>query len=256
MAADGVDLVDEDDAGRVLLGLLEQVAHARGADADEHLDEVRAGDGEERHAGLAGDGAGEQRLTGSRRAHHEHAAGNRPAEALVAAGIAQVVDQLADLFLGLVDAGHVAQTHRDLVAFDAPRLALAETEDVAGTAPAEALAPHDVNPHADQQQEREDREEHARQHAGLGRRACVDFHAGLDQIADETRILRRIGSERRAVHALTDDVPVLHAHAGDVAGLHPGEKLRVGDALRARAAAGIHQGRRHHVTEYGHGQND
>jgi hypothetical protein len=42
--ADGVDLVDEDDAGAVLLRLLEQVAHPAGADADEHLDEVRAGD--------------------------------------------------------------------------------------------------------------------------------------------------------------------------------------------------------------------
>ena len=40
--ADGVDLVDEDDAGGVLLALLEEVAHAAGADADEHLDEVRA----------------------------------------------------------------------------------------------------------------------------------------------------------------------------------------------------------------------
>ena len=42
MAADRVDFVDEDDAGRVLLGLLEHVAHARSADADEHLDEVGA----------------------------------------------------------------------------------------------------------------------------------------------------------------------------------------------------------------------
>jgi len=33
MAADRVDFVDEDDAGRVLLGLLEHVAHAAGADA-------------------------------------------------------------------------------------------------------------------------------------------------------------------------------------------------------------------------------
>jgi hypothetical protein len=40
MAADGIDFVDEDDARRMRLALLEQVAHARGADADEHLDEV------------------------------------------------------------------------------------------------------------------------------------------------------------------------------------------------------------------------
>src|SRR5919108_36479 len=48
--AHGVDLVDEDDAGRVRLPLLEEVANAARADADEHLDEVRAGNGEERGA--------------------------------------------------------------------------------------------------------------------------------------------------------------------------------------------------------------
>jgi hypothetical protein len=42
VAADGIDLVDEDDAGCVLLRLLEHVAHARGADPHEHLDKVRA----------------------------------------------------------------------------------------------------------------------------------------------------------------------------------------------------------------------
>src|SRR5206468_8435382 len=60
VTTDSVDLVDEDDAGRVLLALLEQVAHAAGADADEHLDEVGAGDAEERNTCLAGDGAREQ----------------------------------------------------------------------------------------------------------------------------------------------------------------------------------------------------
>jgi hypothetical protein len=67
LTSDGVDLVHEDDAGGVLLGLLEQVAHARGADADEHLDEIRAGDREERDAGLARDRAREQRLAGAGR---------------------------------------------------------------------------------------------------------------------------------------------------------------------------------------------
>ena len=82
MAADGVDLVDEDDAGGVLLALLEQVADARRADADEHLDEVGAADREERHVRFAGDGAGEQRLARSRRAHEQHALGNAAAELL------------------------------------------------------------------------------------------------------------------------------------------------------------------------------
>src|ERR1700680_1841058 len=56
VAADGVDLVDEHDAGGVLLGLVEEVADAAGADADEHLHELGAADAEEGHPGLAGDG--------------------------------------------------------------------------------------------------------------------------------------------------------------------------------------------------------
>ena len=54
--------------GALCARLLEQIAHARRADADEHLDELRAVDREERHAGFARDRAREQRLAGARRA--------------------------------------------------------------------------------------------------------------------------------------------------------------------------------------------
>ena len=112
LAADRVDLVDEDDAGRVLLRLLEHVAHARRADADEHLDEVGARDREERHLGLAGDRLGEQRLAGAGRADHQHAARDAAAELLELLRVAQEVDQLLDLFLGLVAAGDVGEGDR------------------------------------------------------------------------------------------------------------------------------------------------
>ena len=46
--AQRVELVDEDDAGRLGFGLGEQIAHPRGAHADEHLDELRSGQAEER----------------------------------------------------------------------------------------------------------------------------------------------------------------------------------------------------------------
>ena len=104
VAADGVDLVDEDDAGRVLLALLEQVADARGADADEHLDEVGAGDGEERHARLARDRAREQRLAGARRAHEQHALRDAAAEARELLRVLEEGDDLLELVLRLVDA--------------------------------------------------------------------------------------------------------------------------------------------------------
>src|SRR3954465_1188792 len=47
LATARVDLVDEDDARRVPLRLVEQVADAAGADADEHLHELGARDREE-----------------------------------------------------------------------------------------------------------------------------------------------------------------------------------------------------------------
>ena len=80
LAADGVDLVDEDDRPAHLAGRLEQVADPAGADADEHLHEVRAGDRQERHAGLAGDGPGDEGLAGARRADQQHALGDAGAD--------------------------------------------------------------------------------------------------------------------------------------------------------------------------------
>src|SRR5512134_1893163 len=72
VSPDRVDLVDEDDAGGGFLPLDEQVAHPRRPDADEHLHEVGPADGEERHARLAGDRPGQQRLAGAGGADEEH----------------------------------------------------------------------------------------------------------------------------------------------------------------------------------------
>ena len=72
LATDGVDLVDEDDRRCLLARRLEQIAHAGRADADEHLHEVGAGHGDERHAGFARDRAGDERLACSRRPDEEH----------------------------------------------------------------------------------------------------------------------------------------------------------------------------------------
>lgn len=71
-AADGVDLVDEDDRGGPFARLGEQVAHPGGPDTDEHLHERRAGHRQERDLRLTGHRAGDEGLTSARRAHHDH----------------------------------------------------------------------------------------------------------------------------------------------------------------------------------------
>ena len=76
-----VELVDEDDRRRRLARLFEEVAHPRGADADEHLDEFRPRDREELDARLAGDGARQQRLARPGRPDQQNAFGDSRARA-------------------------------------------------------------------------------------------------------------------------------------------------------------------------------
>ncbi len=151
MAAHGVDFIDEDDAGSVLLALLEQVAHAARAHADEHFHEVRTGDREERHAGFAGDGARQQRLAGSRRADQQHAFGNAAAQFLELLRLAQELDNLLQFFLGLFHAGHVLERDLLLLRGMQARAALAEAQRL--VAAALHLAHHE-NPESDQHDKR------------------------------------------------------------------------------------------------------
>ncbi len=107
-------------------GLLEHVANAGRADADEHFDEVGARQAEERHARLAGDGLGQQRFAGARRADEQHALGNAAAEHLIFFGRLEKLDDFAQLFDGFVDAGHVFE--RDVDIFLGVHLAAAAAE--------------------------------------------------------------------------------------------------------------------------------
>jgi hypothetical protein len=150
--ADGVDFVDEDDAGRALLRLLEHVANARGAHADEHFDEVRSGDREERHFRFAGDRLGEQRLAGSRRADEQHTARDASAELLEFLRVFQEVDEFLDFLFRLVAAGDVGKRRRIVRLVEHSRLALAEAE-CPTLATALHLA-HEIDPDADQEQDR------------------------------------------------------------------------------------------------------
>ena len=184
VAADRVDLVDEDDARRVLLGLVEHVAHARRTDPDEHLDEVGPGDGEERDLGLAGDGLGEQGLAGARRAHHQHAARDLAPELLELRGVAQEVDQLANLLLGLLHARDVGERDLDLVLADEARAALAERERATAAAAALHLA-HEEDPHPDEEQHGEPGDEYLHEQPLLLGRAGIDHHSRVQKLPDE-----------------------------------------------------------------------
>jgi hypothetical protein len=156
-AADGVELVDEDDRRGGLLGLVEQVAHAGRADADDHLDELRGAEAEEGHVGLAGHGAGEQGLAGARRAAEQDALGDHRAEAPVLVRVLEEVDDLDELLLGLVDARDVLERRALLVGLVALGLRAAQAGQAARAAAGRAA--HDEDEDADDQQRRAEEEQ-------------------------------------------------------------------------------------------------
>ena len=131
--ADRVDLVEEDQRRRLLLRLLEQLADPSRAEADEHLDELGAAHEEERDVRLAGDGAGEQRLAAPRRPEQQHALGDAPAQPLVLLRVPKELDDLVELFLRLVDAGHVGERGLHLLAVIDLDFVLAHVERVRAT---------------------------------------------------------------------------------------------------------------------------
>ncbi len=104
---DGVELVDEDDRGRVLPRLGEELPDAGRAEAGEHLHERGGALGEERRAGLVRHGLRQQRLPGSRRSVEEDALRHARAELLEALRVAEEVDDLLELDLDLGEAGDV-----------------------------------------------------------------------------------------------------------------------------------------------------
>ena len=244
VAADGVDLVHEDDAGRVLFGLLEEVADAAGADADEHLDEVRAGDREEGDAGLAGDRAGEQRLTGAGRAVEQDALGDAGAERLEFLRVLEEFLDLLQLLHRLVDPGHVAEGDFRRVDRHPLRFRFAEVHHPRAAA---LHLVHQEDPEAEEEDEGQDVGEQ-REQAGAAGAVDGRLDVVLFELVDQALLgVRRVaGREAFAVFAvlallldvervvLDVDVDFFDLAVGDQAGLGVDEFV-VGRRFGARA---------------------
>ena len=151
-AAERIELVDEDDCRRALARLLEQVANASGADADEHLDELGAVNGEKRHAGLARDCAREQRLACSGRPDQQHALRDVSAEPRIALRILEEADDFLQFLLRLVDARYVIEGHLGIGLDIDPGLALAYGEEAGAEAALSAHAAGEKDPDSEKDQ--------------------------------------------------------------------------------------------------------
>ena len=131
LTTDSVDLIDEDDAGGILLGLAKNVTHAGCANADEHFDELRSGDRNEGDASLAGHGLGEKGLSSSGGTVKDDTAGDAAAVGGVHLRLLKEVNDFGKLEFGAVASCDIVKVdasvgnHLDL------SLGLAESHGVA-----------------------------------------------------------------------------------------------------------------------------
>src|SRR4051812_31638698 len=260
VAPDGVDLVHEDDAGRVLLGLLEEVAHAAGPDAHEHLDEVRARDREERHAGLAGHRAGQQRLAGARGPVEQHALRDARAERLELLRVLQELLDLVELLDRLVHAGDVAEG--DLRRVDAHALGarLAEGHDLRSAA---LDLVHQEDPEPDEDQERQDVGQQREPAVGLaaldGEVLDLVLGAGGGELVGQLVAVRVHEAGLVLLLVVEDDadrvVLRLDRRLGDLAAVELRQEVRERGVALGRGARDelLREERQHHHDEDGEG---
>ncbi len=189
LAADSIDLIDKDDAGRGFLGLLEHVTYPGGAHTHEHLDEIGTGNGKERHLGFTGNGLGQQSLTGTGRTYQQYASRDLATQFLEFARVAQVVDQLLDLFLGFIATGDVGEGGLDLIFTHKASLALAKRHGTFATAALHLT--HKEDPDTDQQQHREPGDEDGGQQRRLFRLLAHDFYVMVEHVVEQLGIRRR-----------------------------------------------------------------
>ena len=231
LTSDGVDLVDENDARAVLLGLLEHVAHPGGTDAHEHLYEVRAGDREERHTGLTGDRAGQQRLAGTGRTEEQHPLGDLGAQGLIPGRVLQEVLDFVELLDRLVHTGDIGERGLGHVLGELLGLRLTEAE----SHPPAGLHAGEHHEQPDEQQQRQHVDQQRADHAAL-----VDD--GVDLRALGAQRFEQLDPESGGV--LGDDLVAVLGVAVAVLQVEPQLLFAVVD-LRARDVVALDLGHRH-----------
>ena len=229
-AAQRVEFVDEDDRRRLLARLLEQIAHPRRADADEHFDEFRAVDREERHAGLAGHRAREQRLAGARRPDQQDALRHRARPAgHIRAGCFEKVDDFLELLLGLVDARHVLERRLGVGLDIDLRLAAPDRHQPANAALALRDAPEPEVPNAEEHQcgkdPRQQRADEGVLH--LAAEPHVVLFEFVGKLRRDARGHEALGAVLLRFLPVALDIVARNADLGDLAAFQVVEKLAV-----------------------------
>src|SRR5688572_26544263 len=187
MTSHGIDLIDKDDARRILLSLFEKIADTRSANSNEHLHEVRAANRKERDVSLTGNGTRKQGLSSARRANKKDAFGDAAAQFLKLLGFLQEVDNLLQFFFGLVDARDIFKRNLLLMCRQQTGATLAEGKRLVSSA---LHLAHEEDPEAEDEQHRQTpRQQHSEPGVRV-RRIDLDLFYMLGECVVDRRVVR------------------------------------------------------------------
>ena len=185
--SDCVDLIDKYDARRLLLGLLEQVAHTGRADAHIHFHKGGSRQREERYFRLACYCFCKKRLSGSRRSHKECAFREFRTDPAVFARIMEKIHHFLKGFFCLVLPGHILECNARLFLHIHLGVALTDAHHAA----AFGHPAHQPDKHGRHQADRQDQcQEKLQKHlAQCVSRLAAELHAGVFQRLDQIIVI-------------------------------------------------------------------
>ena len=111
LATHCINFINEDDAGRIFLGIVKHVSNPGRAHTDEHFNKIGTGNREKRNLGFTRNSLGEQSFASTRRADQQQATRNTSAKLLEFGGIFQKINHFLDFFLGFVAACNIGECH-------------------------------------------------------------------------------------------------------------------------------------------------
>ena len=106
-----VDLINENDARRVLLRLLKEVTDTARADTDEHLYKFRTGQREEGYMGFARHSLGKKCLACTGRSDQQSSLRKLGTDFGILGRVVQEIYALLKAFLGLIFTGHILESN-------------------------------------------------------------------------------------------------------------------------------------------------
>ena len=238
-AGDRVDLIDENDTGRILLGVLKEVADTGRSHADEHFHKVGAGDAEEGHPGLPRHSLRQQGLSCSRRAYQEHALGNPGSHLDIFFRRFQEIHDLLQLLLLLLQACHLREGDLLILLCAHPGPALAKAH---GFRVGSAILPvHHVEEQEKRRQYKEHRKDICHKPVFLGHIPEGVGHVVLGQIVlhlidigyvDLLGLVSLLGVGRRDLQTPGRHIPVLDdSHLRNLTAFHQALKFLIRDLL-------------------------